>query len=121
MDFKSYYLNQADGSVFRGAAFQKGYGLGGAFRRFFTWFLPLLKEHTLPIAKNFGKEIVQNVANIANDAINGENIEESAKKHVENSMKKINQSGKGYIKKRNLKNTKLKSNLKNKRLIDIFG
>lgn len=99
MDFKKYYLDQALGNsypVYRGSAFQKGYGLGGYFRKFFSWALPLLKEHGLPIAKNVGKEIVQNIASIANDAIEGKNIKESAKEKFKSSFDKINQTGKGY-------------------------
>lgn len=112
MDFKKYYLDQALGNsypVYRGSAFQKGYGLGGYFRKFFSWALPLLKEHGLPIAKNVGKEIVQNIASIANDAIEGKNIKESAKEKIKSSFNKIKQ-GKGIKGSVNLKKIQIKKN-----------
>lgn len=118
MDFNSYYQKQADGNYFRGASFQKGYGLGGAFRRFFSWFIPLIKEHALPVVKTIGKEVVNGVANIASDTINGEDLEDSTKKRIKETFMKLNQSGKGYKRKRNLKNKRLK---KNHRLVDIFS
>lgn len=118
MDFNRYYLDQAEGNYFKGPAFQRGYGLGGAFRRFFSWFLPILKENTLPLVKNVGKEIVQSVSNIAQDAINGQKLEESSKNRISESLQKLSQVGKGYKRKRNLKNRK---SLKNKRVLDIFA
>lgn len=45
MDFNKYYQDQINGandfSVFRGAPYQHGYGLGNAFRRFVSWAIPL--------------------------------------------------------------------------------
>lgn len=98
--------NQGPYPVFRGSAFQHGYGLGGIFRKFFTWAIPLLKQHALPLAKNVGKEVVSNIAAIATDAIEGKNVETSAKENFKKSIQKINpnQSGEGYKKKRNLRN-----------------
>lgn len=124
MDYNKYYLQQAQGNVFRGAIVQKGYGLGGAFKRFFSWFVPILKENSMPLVKKVGKEVISNITNIANDTLNGQNFEDSLKKNVENSFKKINQDGKGYKRKRNLKKENKKSNkiIKNKkRILDIFG
>ena len=38
MDFDSYYVTQAKENlpVLRGAAYQRGYGFGNVFRRFFS-------------------------------------------------------------------------------------
>lgn len=115
MDFKNYYLQQAEGNFFRGPSYQKGYGLGGGFRRFFSWFIPLLKENSLPLFKNVGRNLVQSVADIAKDSLNGEDVEESSKKRVKEGFERI-QSGKGYKRKRNLKKIQ-----KRKRLLDIFS
>lgn len=120
MDFNKYYLDQALGNsfpVYRGSTFQKGYGLGGVFRRFFSWALPLLKEHGLPLAKNLGKEIISNVASIASEAIDGKNVGESAKEKIKSSFEKLNQTGKGYKRR---KKSSLKSKQKKKRVLDIF-
>lgn len=117
MDFKNYYLNQANGNYFRGVAFQKGYGLGGAFRKFFSWFIPVLKESAFPVLKNVGKNVVQSISDIAKDSIEGNDLEDSSFKRLKEGVERI-QSGKGYKRKRNLKNKRLKSN---KRILDIFS
>ena len=116
MDFNKYYLDQTSGSnypVFRGVAFQRGYGLGNFFQRFFSWVIPHLKQHALPIAKEIGKEVVSNVANIANDAIEGRDIKESAKRNIKTSLEKL-QKGKGIKRKRI-------NNQNSKKFRDIFS
>ena len=46
MDFKNYYNEQANGlNVFKGAYYQKGYGFGDVFRRFFRWIVPIVKKN----------------------------------------------------------------------------
>ena len=119
MDFKNYYLNQASGNdnVFRGVAYQKGYGLGGAFKRFFSWALPLIKENLKPTVSNIGKELISGVSNLATDAIQGKNLEHSAKERFKQGVKNLGgQVGEGYKRKRNLK----KRARKKKRTLDIF-
>ena len=125
MDFNKYYADQARGEypVFRGVAFQHGYGIGGVFRRFFSWAIPLLRQHALPIAKNVGKEVIQNIASIATDAIEGKDIAESAKEKVQTALDKLkDQSGKGYKRKR-MRDLKYppKKKRKTKRKLDIFS
>lgn len=115
MDFNNYYLNQASGiPVFRGSIYQRGYGLGNAFRRFISWAIPILKEYGLPVVKSVGKEIISNVASIANEAIDGRNIKESAKEKFKTSLEKI-QQGKGIKKRKQIKQRKQKT-----RKLDIF-
>lgn len=116
MDFKNYYLGQAEGNFFRGQPFQKGYGLGGAFRRFFSWFIPILKDNSLPLVKNIGKNVVQSLADITKDSISGQDFDQSSKQRVKEGFERI-QSGKGYKRKRNLK----KKTKSKKRLLDIFS
>lgn len=102
MDFNKYYLEQATGGLtaFRGPAFQRGYGFGSAFRRFMSWALPLLKQHALPLAKTVGKEVITNVASIANDAIDGKDVNDSAKEKFTTSLEKMTkQTGNGYKRK----------------------
>lgn len=101
MDFNSYYINQANGyPVFRGASFQRGYGLGNVFRRFMSWAIPLFKEYGLPLVKSMGKEIVTNAASVANDAIEGKNIKESAKEKIIDSLEKLKQQKGSGLKKK---------------------
>ncbi len=46
MNYNNYYMEQAGGSsdynYFRGSVYQKAYGLGGSFKRFFKWIIPIL-------------------------------------------------------------------------------
>lgn len=111
MDFNKYYLDQASGNypVFRGSVYQRGYGLGNVFQRFFSWALPLLKQHALPIAKVLGKEVINNVASVANDAIDGRDIKESVNEKLKNTLEKL-QKGKGVKRKSNKESKKKKKN-----------
>jgi len=48
-------MRQAGGempnNVYVGRVFQKGSGLGGMFKKFFRWIVPLVKKHALPVLK----------------------------------------------------------------------
>jgi hypothetical protein len=51
MNWNNYYLAQAgygDYDVFRGSIYQKGHGLGGNFRKFFNWIVPLFQKYAMP-------------------------------------------------------------------------
>ena len=121
MNYKEYYINQIGGSfpVFRGDPFQRGYGLGGAFRRFFKWVMPIINQHALPVVKNVGKELVKGVSNVAMDSIEGKNFEESANNRLNEAVNNI-KSGKGYKRKKKSLFTKNKRNKKIK-IDDIFS
>jgi hypothetical protein len=105
MDFNQYYLDQADGIYdgdfenvsFRGPMFQRGFGIGSYFRSFFSWALPLLKKHALPIAQSVGKEVVRNAASVASEAIDGRDLKESVEEKVMQTLEKLkkNQIGRG--------------------------
>ena len=43
-----YYTNQPIYPVFRAMKFQRGYGLGGVFRKLFKWIVPIFKEKAFP-------------------------------------------------------------------------
>ena len=75
-----------------------------------------MKEHALPIAKKIGKEVVHNVAGIANDAIEGRDIKESAKEKFKTSFDKL-QKGKGLKKRKK----SFKNSSKSKKRKDIFS
>lgn len=137
MDFKSYYLNQATGSfpVFEGVYNQRGYGLGGIFRKLFKWVMPIVRKHAIPVVKTVGNEVIKGASNLAKDAIKGKNIKESAQKRLDETLNELStragvMNGEGLgsydntpinrVKKRKLKNI-LKSKTKKKRLVDIFS
>jgi hypothetical protein len=46
MDYDNYYQNQAKEKlpVFRGSIYQKGYGFGDVFKKFFRWVVPIVKK-----------------------------------------------------------------------------
>jgi hypothetical protein len=134
MDYKSYYLSQPDLNYFSGSGVQRGYGIGGVFKRFFKWFLPVIKSNGLPIVKDFaktsGKELLRGVTQVAEDSLAGNNFKESSKRAAEdmigNISKKIRtgQLGTGYKRKRKFvpKNKKAKKRKINKRkVVDIFS
>jgi hypothetical protein len=130
MDFDSYYVTQAKNNlpVFRGAAYQRGYGFGNVFRRFFRWVVPILKENAMPVIKNLGKETLKGAINVATDALDGQDIKSSAKSNLKKSLQNIStQYGNGKKRKKTVfKETKTfkkpnhSTNKKKKRRLDIF-
>lgn len=91
MNYRQYYENQIGSGipVFSGQAFQKGFGLGGTFRKFFKWVMPLLSKHALPLVRNVGKELVKGVSNVALDTIEGKDLKESANSNIEKTINNI--------------------------------
>lgn len=137
MDFNKYYQEQAYGRlesypVYKaGSVYQKGFGIGSSFRRFVSWIIPLLRQHALPIAKEVGKEVIKNVAEIASDAIEGRNITDSTKEKIRGSLEKLsnnnnnNQRGSGnhkykYKRAKQISKNKSKSSKSKKKLNKIF-
>lgn len=76
--FEDYYTHQSGNglSYYQGAAYQKGYGLGGMFRSLFRAAVPLFKSG----AKVVGKQLFHSGVDVLNDMSRGENIKVSAKK-----------------------------------------
>ena len=116
VDYNSYYINQLKGSglpVFVGYPNQRGYGIGGFFRRLSNWIVPIFKTHGIPLLKKGGEavtsELLKSATNIAADAFSGKNIKDSTKENLSNSLNNLseaaktnlsklsnNQNGKGY-------------------------
>ena len=134
MDYKSYYLSQPDSNYYSGSGVQRGYGIGGVFKRFFKWFLPIVKSHGMPIVKDFaktsGKELLRGVTQVASDSLAGNNFKESSKRAAEDMIGNISnkiktgQLGTGYKRKRkvssNYKKTK-KRKINKRKAVDIFS
>jgi hypothetical protein len=116
MDYNLYYKNQAnniDPSVFRGSTFQRGYGFGDVFKKFFNWIVPIIKKNATPVLQDVGRQIVKTTSDIAYDGLSGQNLKNSAVKRIDDTMNYFSkQYGEGY-KKRKYKN---KKNKKQKRL-----
>lgn len=133
MDFSNYYASQAKQNlpVFRGASYQRGFGFGNVFRRFFRWVVPILKENALPVIKNLGKETLKSAINVANDTLEGQDFKTSAKSHLKNSLNNISKKyGAGTKRKKGVykahktlkkpsKSVRFKKSTKKRRL-DIF-
>ena len=133
-----YYSNQPSNfPVFRGLKYQKGYGLGGVFKRLFKWIMPIIQERAVPILKTVGKSVIKGTSNLARDALSGKNVKQSANDRFEETLKELSDEagvmkGNGVIgsrvntpikRKKNrlmkiIQNKKKKKNSKRKR--DIF-
>ena len=144
IDWIEYYAAQAGGNYnfYRGSNYQQGYGLGGyaiqhgsglggMFRKFASWVVPLLKKHALPTlqssAKAIGREALDSVANVAKDIISGRDIKESVNQRLNTAIETLKEKAEkniegGRIKrKRKLKNyIILKKRKTNSRKQDIF-
>jgi len=125
MDFNEYYSKQAENDfpIYRGVINQRGYGLGGVFRKIFRYIMPIIKTHSLPILKSVGKATLKGATEFANDALDGKDIKESAEKRLLETLNDLKlktsfQKGSGIKRKLTRKIQKKKS--KNKRISDIF-
>ncbi|GFT45277.1 chromo domain-containing protein [Trichonephila clavipes] len=72
----------------KGIDFQKGYGIGGIFRRLFRAALPFLVRG----GKTIGKEVLMTGSRVASDVLSGENFREAVKTRSRESGKKLAQN-----------------------------
>jgi hypothetical protein len=81
-------LDKTNG-FYKGSTFQKGYGIGDQFRRFFRWIVPKIT----PLAKkgldSVKKELLNSASNIAKEVANGEDLKTSFIKNYNNSIGNI--------------------------------
>ena len=77
-------------NIFRGNPYQRGYGLGGVFRRFFNWIVTLVHKHAAPAIESglkvVGKTALSTAADIAKDAVAGKNIRQSAETRINSAV-----------------------------------
>jgi len=97
-----YYTNQPNYPVFHAMKFQRGYGLGGVFKKLFKWIVPIFKEKAVPILKSVGDSLIKGTANVAKDALKGRNVRESANERFEETLNELSDKagvmrGKGGI------------------------
>ncbi|GFV08212.1 uncharacterized protein F54H12.2 [Trichonephila clavipes] len=89
--YEDYYVNQAGNglSYYQGQSFQKGYGIGGWFKRLcvcvFRTALPFLTRG----AKSVGKEVLKTGTQIVNDLLEGQNLEDAAKHRTKETGRKL--------------------------------
>ena len=95
--YEEYYLNQAKQKggnlpAFHGAQFQQGYGLGSIFKSLFRWAMPHLTQG----AKVLGKKALQTGAQVAQDVLEGNNVNTAlAKRSKEAIGELVSQAGRG--------------------------
>ncbi|GFT35664.1 uncharacterized protein F54H12.2 [Trichonephila clavipes] len=79
--FEDHYTNHIGSGVpyYEGVSFQKGYGLGGIFRRLFRAALPFLVKG----GKAVGKEALRTGTRVVSDVLSGENFKIAARKRSE--------------------------------------
>lgn len=87
--FEEHYTSQTGSGLahYRGTNFQKGYGLGGIFRRLFRAALPFLVKGT----KTVGKEVLRTGSRIASDVLSGQEFKEAMKTRTKESGKNLAQ------------------------------
>lgn len=112
IDWNQHFLNQTGGqSFYRGKLYQKGYGLGGQFRRFFRWVVPLFKKNILPTLRDgaqiLGKEAISTAADISKNLLTGENFKTASTERVNQAIDSLKEKiekkidGKGIKRKNN--------------------
>ena len=95
------------------------------WKKLFRWIVSIVKANAKPIVKRVGRAAVKTAVNIASDALDGQDIKESAKKRIiETINKKSEQTGDGILEKtvykRKRKRKKKYLLKKKKRKLDIF-
>lgn len=116
--------------LYSGMPYQRGYGLGGTFRRFFSWIVPILKKHAVPVIqdglKEVGKTALGTAADIAKDSLNGVNIKDAFRDRTSAAIDSLKEKaerkldGKGIKRSRKQKKKKFIIIKKRKHLKDIF-
>ena len=138
MNWNNYYMEQAGGSaefssVYRGAPWQRGYGLGGYFKRFLTWVIPMIKDAAIATAKSgaktVGREALSGVANFAADIAEGKDFKTAAKENASKTLNNLKEKaeqvfkGKGIKRRKKMKNLIIlkKKSYKKQKFDDIFN
>ena len=95
--YEQYYIDQAKqrgGNLpaFHGSRFQQGYGLGSIIKGLFRWAMPHLQQG----AKVLGKEALQTGVQVAQDVLEGNNVDTAlAKRSKEAISGLVPQAGSG--------------------------
>ena len=79
--------------IYKGVPIQNGYGLGGTFKRFFNWLVPLIQKHAVPVIKSsateVGKKALETAADIAKDVVAGKNFKEASEERINTSVETL--------------------------------
>jgi hypothetical protein len=89
---KDHFLRQQRGgniAGYRGARLQRGYGTGGIFKSLARYAIPLFKQG----AKVAGKRALQAATEVGQVVLQGKNVRESVKTHIEKVVKDFVEQG----------------------------
>ena len=89
---RDHFLRQQRGgniAGYRGARFQRGYGIGGIFKSLARYAIPLFKQG----AKVVGKRALQAATEVGQDVLQGKNVRESVKTHGGDVVKDFAEQG----------------------------
>jgi hypothetical protein len=89
---KDHFLRQQHGgniARYRGARFQRGYGIGGVFKSLARYASPLFQQG----AKVVGKRALQAATKVGQDVLQGKNVRESANTHGREIVKDFAEQG----------------------------
>ena len=126
------YIQYGGGEPFKGPPYQLGYGLGGSFRKFFKWIVPLVKQHALPQIQSgisdIGRTAMSSVSDFARDVADGRDLKTSANTHASRAIsavkEKIEKKLSGGKRKRKTRVTRKKPKFilakQSKKFDDIF-
>ena len=84
---RDHFLRQQRGeniAGYRGAHFQRGYGIGGIFKSLARYAIPLFKQG----AKVVGKRALQAATEVGQDVLQGKNARESVEKVLKTLLSK---------------------------------
>jgi hypothetical protein len=90
---RDHFLRQQRGgniAGYRGARFQRGYGIGGIFKSLARYAIPLFKRQD---AKVVGKRALQAATEVGQDVLQGKNVRESVKTHGGKVVKDFAEQG----------------------------
>ena len=89
---KDHFLRQQHGgniAGYRGARFQRGYGIGGIFESLTRYAIPLFKQGT----KVVGKRALKATIEVGQDVLQGKDVRETAKTHGREVVKDFAEQG----------------------------
>lgn len=115
-------------NIYRGNQYQRGYRLGGTFKKFFRWIVPLVQKHAFPAIesglKTVGKTALETAADITKDAISGRNIREAAESRINSAVDQLKEQAEKKLRGEGINKQKKKQKIiivKRKKLSkDIF-
>jgi len=83
--YQNWYLHQVGSGWYRGAAYQRGHGIGGILAGIGKAVFPLLKTG----AKTVGKQLLQPGAQFVGDVVSAQNVKKTAKKRTREAGTKL--------------------------------